>query len=124
MATPRTALVIPGMLLDRFERVLVLARVVASQSGNQQAKEDLNVLFDLLELGGEGGSSARATTVSNPASLGNELLTVSQAANRMGCSPQAIRKACGEGRLKADRVGRDWVIRLDELNTYRYGGTR
>jgi len=39
-----------------------------------------------------------------------KLLTVAEAAEIRGVSPRRIRKLCEDGRLKAEKVGRDWLI--------------
>lgn len=43
-------------------------------------------------------------------SMPNELLTVAQAANRLGVSVARVRVWLAEGRIQGQRVGRDWVI--------------
>ncbi|MFF2387836.1 helix-turn-helix domain-containing protein [Agromyces sp. NPDC058104] len=101
-------------------RVLVMARRGASAAGNQQVLEDINVLVDSLK---QQRGSARGTTIGQGRSIEVELLTVPQAAERSGRTPRAIRKACEEQRLQAEKAGRDWVIRSDDLDDYRYGGT-
>jgi len=43
------------------------------------------------------------------------LLTVAQAALRLGVSPARVRVWLAEGRVKGERVGRDWVVRAEGL---------
>ena len=40
----------------------------------------------------------------------SDQLTTTQAAQRLGCSRSAIRRAIEEGRLPAEKFGRDWLI--------------
>ena len=42
--------------------------------------------------------------------------TVSQRAERLGVTPQAVRKAIKENRLTSFRLGNQWVIEIDEVN--------
>jgi excisionase family DNA binding protein len=46
-------------------------------------------------------------------------LTPSEAAARVGVSPQAIRKACATGRLPARRIGGRWVIAADDFELWK-----
>ena len=43
-----------------------------------------------------------------------ELITTKEAAARLGCKPITIRKAIDEGRLKGEKLGRDWLVYVDE----------
>ena len=45
------------------------------------------------------------------------LISVPQAAMIKGCSKTYILKLINQGRLKAQKVGRDWVIRREDLNS-------
>jgi excisionase family DNA binding protein len=46
----------------------------------------------------------------------DELLTTAQAAPRLGCSIPQVKAMCQEGKLPARKVGRDWVIRVADLD--------
>lgn len=46
------------------------------------------------------------------------ILTTTQAAARLGVTPEAIRKACLRGRLKARRHGTAWLIMPADLARY------
>ncbi len=46
---------------------------------------------------------------------GDSLLTVEQAAARMGVSAPLIRRYCANGTIPATKVGRDWAIRGRDL---------
>jgi hypothetical protein len=40
-----------------------------------------------------------------------DLLTTKQAAERLKCSPEAVKRRCQAGLIQgAERVGRDWVV--------------
>ena len=46
------------------------------------------------------------------------VLTVNQAAERLKLSPQAIRKYITEGRLPAQKVGRDWILQAADVTRF------
>jgi DNA (cytosine-5)-methyltransferase 1 len=46
-------------------------------------------------------------------------LTVAEAASKLSLTPQQVRNLCRDGKLKAHRLGRTWVIELTEV-TYHY----
>jgi len=48
-----------------------------------------------------------------------ELLTCEQAAREDGSSPRYIRAEIQLGRLKAQKIGRDWLIARKEFNAWR-----
>ena len=43
-------------------------------------------------------------------------MTAKEAAERMGCSERYIRRLCSDGRIQSRRVGRDWIIRADDID--------
>jgi excisionase family DNA binding protein len=47
-----------------------------------------------------------------------DLLTVAQAAGRLGIGPSAVRTYCQLGRLPAQRIGRDWLIRAAAVDAF------
>jgi excisionase family DNA binding protein len=47
------------------------------------------------------------------------LLTVAQAADLLGISPQRVRQLISAGRLKAEKAGRDWLIDPPDLEAVR-----
>ncbi len=49
---------------------------------------------------------------------GEILLTVPDAAARIGLDRSMVRRYCAEGRLPAQRIGRDWLIRWADLNAF------
>jgi excisionase family DNA binding protein len=42
------------------------------------------------------------------------ILSVQQAAKKLGCEPRTVRLAIAQGRLTAQKVGRDWIVMEDE----------
>jgi excisionase family DNA binding protein len=53
--------------------------------------------------------TARDLGRSVPASQGR-LLTISEAAERLGLSVAMVRRYCADGKLPAQKIGRDWAI--------------
>lgn len=52
--------------------------------------------------------------------MADELLTTSEAAKRLGLSLRAVQKMIEQGRLAAKKVGRDYLIRAEDLNNIKY----
>lgn len=50
---------------------------------------------------------------------GGELLTTAEAARRLGMTTTGIRSAIRDGRLTAQRFGRDLAISADEVERYK-----
>jgi excisionase family DNA binding protein len=48
--------------------------------------------------------------------MADELLTTSEAAQRLGVTLRAVQKMIEHGRLAAKKVGRDYLIRAEDLN--------
>lgn len=46
-------------------------------------------------------------------------LTTAEAAEALGVTPQRVRALIAAGRLKADKVGRDWLIAPPDLEAVR-----
>lgn len=47
-----------------------------------------------------------------------ELLTTSQCAEILRYHPRAVNKAILDGNLKAQKLGRDWIIRVEDLHAF------
>lgn len=45
--------------------------------------------------------------------------TIPQAAERLGLSPQTLRTQVRLGKLKAYKIGRDYIVSDDEIERYR-----
>lgn len=47
------------------------------------------------------------------------MLTTTQAATELGIQPGSVKKLCQRGVLKAERIGRDWLVEKIELERYK-----
>lgn len=47
------------------------------------------------------------------------MLTTKQAATELGIQPGSVKKLCQRGILKAEHIGRDWLISRDEIERYK-----
>ena len=47
------------------------------------------------------------------------MMTTKQAATELGIQPSSVKKLCQRGILKAERIGRDWLIDRDEIERYK-----
>jgi len=113
----RVAVVTPD-LAERLRRVLTVARAQAAGGRYPLVLEDSNVLAAVL-LDTEGCDRATPNEAGNRLDAG-ELLSVTQSARLIGCSPQALRKAIGSSRLAAEKVAGVWMIRRTDLELYRH----
>lgn len=48
-----------------------------------------------------------------------EVLTITQAAERIGVSPDTLQSQIRRGKIAAERFGRQWMIEANELQRYR-----
>jgi excisionase family DNA binding protein len=46
----------------------------------------------------------------------NTLLTTREAGHRLGLKSVTIRKYISQGRLSATRLGRDWLVKIEDLD--------
>ncbi len=46
------------------------------------------------------------------------LLTISEAAERLGLSFAMVRRYCADGKIPAQKVGRDWAIRRRDVESF------
>lgn len=46
------------------------------------------------------------------------MLTVNQVADKLGVTPSLVRRFCRDGRLKAQKIGRDWLIDKRSLDSF------
>jgi len=46
------------------------------------------------------------------------LLTISEAAERLGLSVAMVRRYCADGKIRAQKVGRDWAIRQRDAERF------
>ena len=47
------------------------------------------------------------------------MLTLTEAAERLGLSPVTLRVQIGKGKLRATKPGRDWMLTEREVERYR-----
>jgi excisionase family DNA binding protein len=51
--------------------------------------------------------------------MDSRLLTLGQAANALSVRPATLRAQIRRGKLKADKLGRDWLVDVAEIERYR-----
>lgn len=122
---PDGSLLVPARVAARMLKLLELGVVAARQRGAASAVNlDMEIVLDALHEAAEEAGSGTGTTVLVERRLdaSGKLLGTQGAADRIGCSERAVRKAIAEGRLNAVRVGRAWLIGERELDWYRFGG--
>jgi excisionase family DNA binding protein len=102
----------------RLRRVLTVTRAQAAGGRYPLLLEDANVLTArLLETNG----CVPATEPAEGSNLDSgELLSVTEAARLVGCSPTWVRRIVGSGRLAAVKVAGVWMIRRTDLELYRH----
>jgi excisionase family DNA binding protein len=47
-----------------------------------------------------------------------QLLSIPEAAERLGLSPAMVRRYCASGKLPAQKVGRDWTLRQRDVERF------
>lgn len=52
--------------------------------------------------------------------MGNKILTCAMVAKLLGYSPDHIRRLCGIGIIKAERLGHDWIIQEKDLKNIKH----
>lgn len=52
------------------------------------------------------------------------MLTLTEAADRLGVAPSTLRRQIANGRLKARKLGRDWTVSEREVERYRRDSRR
>lgn len=48
----------------------------------------------------------------------SKMLTTKQAGSRLDLDPRTIKRYCREGKLKCEKIGRDWLIPEAEIERY------
>lgn len=46
-------------------------------------------------------------------------MTTTEAARRIGCHPSRVRQLLGDGVLSGERVGRDWLVTKESVESFR-----
>lgn len=49
----------------------------------------------------------------------SEMLPTKQAAARLGLAARTVKDHCADGRIKAEKIGRDWLIEEAEVERYK-----
>ncbi len=84
---------------------------MADGKTRQEALENAEVIIqEWIETAREDGRS-----IPTPQ---ERLINSSEAAKRLGISVALIRRYCTTGRLHAQKIGRDWAIRLRDLENF------
>jgi len=91
--------------------VLELPGCMADGNTRQEALANAEVIIQ------EWIETARDLNRVVPAPQGR-LLTISEAANRLGLSLAMVRRYCVEGKLSAQKIGRDWAIRQRDVERF------
>ena len=47
------------------------------------------------------------------------MMTTKQVAAELSIQPRSVKQLCQRGILKADKIGRDWLISQEELDHYK-----
>lgn len=114
------SMVVTPDYVTRVKRVTTLAQAAAAGGRYPQVLEDCNVVLARLIETDDNAPSAHGTTVEDRRNLVVGIISVREAASRLGCSARAIRQRIAGGRLAATKPGRDWLIREDDFEKYRF----
>jgi polysaccharide biosynthesis transport protein len=60
----------------------------------------------------------RVTTLGRQPSAESEIITIAEVADQLGISQEMAHRWCEDGRIPATRSGRQWVVRLEDLNDF------
>lgn len=129
LVRPDGSVVVPAAVADGMLRLLVLGVTTASRmnAGGSPSVAVLQVLHAL--------NMAAVKAVDAPLSVNGPVFeemgsigvkgvtwqTCSEVAALLQCTERSVRRACEQGRLPALKKGRQWLIREDHLDTYRFG---
>jgi excisionase family DNA binding protein len=124
------AVVVPARIANPLLRLLTRGILdIRKANGGGVMSADLMIVLEALQISAirenERVSSANGTafSVSGNVGIAGDELTSSEAAHLLECTDRAVRKACKEQRLVGRKVGRQWLIRADALDNYRFGKT-
>jgi excisionase family DNA binding protein len=87
--------------IEALQALYVVAQDTGTSASGPASRESANV-----EASPQGGSQ--------------RMLTSGEAARIYGCDERHIRRLCRSGRLPAVRVGRQWTIRPEDLDEFRF----
>ena len=60
----------------------------------------------------------RVTTFGRQPSAESEIITIAEVADQLGISQEMAQRWCEDGRIPASRSGRQWLVRLEDLNNF------
>lgn len=129
LVRPDGSVVVPAAVADGMLRLLVLGVTTASRmnAGGSPSVAVLEVLHALNMAAVK--ADEVPMSVSGPKSDETGIIevqgvtwqTCSEVAALLQCTERSVRRACEQGRLPAKKTGRQWLIREDHLDTYRFG---
>lgn len=122
---PDGSVVVPARVAGSMIRLLTIG-VVEGRRHRVPVNSDMVRVLDALQeaaAAADAGSSGAGTTAVGGVTLDarQQYLTTAEAAVVCGCTPRAIVKAIGQGRLRAEQHGHLWLIGTADLDTYRFG---
>lgn len=120
------AVVVPARVAE--EMLVIFTRgVLYSRKNGLPVNTEMVVVLDALQCAANAEDAAGSdlgTMVGGPVSVvlaDVPLVTAGQAAERLGCTARAITKAIENRKLLGRKVGHQWLIRVQDLDTYRFG---
>ncbi|XAS66548.1 helix-turn-helix domain-containing protein [Micrococcaceae bacterium Sec5.7] len=129
LVRPDGSVVVPGEIADGLLRLLVLGVTTASQR-NAGGRPSPAVLEVLHALNMAAVKADEAPVSVNGPSIGEMGIievhskywkSSAEAAGLLQCTERSVRRACVAGKLPARKVGRQWLISEEDLDTYRFG---
>ncbi|MCX8454673.1 helix-turn-helix domain-containing protein [Paenarthrobacter ureafaciens] len=130
---PDGTVVVPGSVAEPILRLIVrgLSQSVSGNGGGGRLNADTIGVLSALNAAAaheeERSSSGLGTVIADSGIIGSRSdarrLTALEAADLLGCTDRAIRKACTEGRLRAVKFGKTWLIDAQDLDRHRFGTT-
>lgn len=106
---------IPDRLAGEVLRYVVLGLREHVRHNAGTVTPDCQRLLHALAAAADQGSTASGTSEPESATLDTgHGLTCLQVADRLGCTVGYVRRLARAGRLTGKRVGRDWLIQLEE----------
>lgn len=124
---PDGSVVVPARLTGWVRRLLepALADIRRAGRGGSLAFDVLETL-DALErsevsVSGTIMPGQDKIMVSSECEASEVFMVSAHAAEQLGCTDRAIRRALQEGRLRGRKLGREWLISQHDLDEYRFG---
>lgn len=118
---------VPRSAARQLERVLAAGLLAVSRADGGRPAPAAAALLQAVHAAAHGRrSSVPGTPTPAPATVDHgsgNVLGMREAAARLGCSAEYVRRLARTGRLQARRVGAVWVVDPEDLDAYRYGRT-